>query len=159
MIELNGTIIAVLINFGVLVYLMNLFLYKPVLDMLDKRKATVEGTLSGADAKMSAAKAFYDEGRASIDKANATAKEIIDGASGAAEKIREEAEAALKVDLDDMKKRAKDDIKQYRSEARKQMLNETAALSVMIAEKIIRKNLNARTQRTVIDDFIKELDR
>ena len=42
MIELNGTIIAVILNFIILVWILQHFLYKPISDILRERREYVE---------------------------------------------------------------------------------------------------------------------
>ncbi len=158
MLNINATLIAVVINFVILIYILNYFLYKPVLKILQDRKSYVENTLSEADAKMSAAKASADEGLQVVNKANSLAKQIVDDANSAAGKIRTETVAAAKAEAGEYLKRAKEEIKQKRVEAGNAIRRDVARLSVLVAEKIIRKKMTSGIQRSMIDGFIKELE-
>lgn len=149
--------VAVVINFVILIYILNYFLYKPVLNMLQERRTYVERTLAEADIKMASAKASAEEGLQVINKANAAAKQIVDDARSASGKIREEAREAAKEEADEMKMRAREEIVQFKAAARKQMVDDTAVLSVKIAEKIIKKKMNQKLQRSLIDDFIEKV--
>jgi F-type H+-transporting ATPase subunit b len=157
MLNINGTMVAMVINFIILVYVLQYFMYGPIMKILEERKGYVEKTLSEADAKMNAAKAFIEDGRAAIDKANVTARGIIEQASQATEKMKKESMAAAKQDIEDHKERAKSEIRQLKLEAKKSILNEASRLSVIIAEKIIRKKIDRKTQKAVTDDVIERM--
>lgn len=157
MLEFNATMVAVVLNFLILMWVLNFFLYKPIMKVLEERKASVDNTLAQADAKMSAAKAFFEEGRGSIDKANSSAKELIEQARVAAETMRKEQTDRTLSEITEMKERAKDEIKQYRAEAQKTLINEAARLSVMMAEKLIRTNITPKAEKELVDEFIDEV--
>jgi F-type H+-transporting ATPase subunit b len=159
MLNINGTLIAIVINFIILVYVLKYFLYEPVMKILEERKSHVDRTLSEADAKMKSAEAFMEDGREAINKANVSAKNIIEEASGAAEKIKKESMTKAKKDIEEHKERAKDEIRQLKLEAKKSITNEAARLSVIIAEKMIQKKMDRKTQRTVADSVIERIGR
>lgn len=154
MLELNATFIAVILNFLVLMWVLNYFLYKPVLKLLNDRKSYVENTLAEADAKMSQAKASIEEGLQVVNNANLTAKKIMDEAATASAKLKEEELDRAKKDIEQMKRRAKDEISQMKIEARSAITRDAAKLSVIIAEKILKKRITMKVQRSMIDDFI-----
>jgi F-type H+-transporting ATPase subunit b len=157
MLNINGTLIAMVINFIILVYVLQYFLYKPVMQILEERKVYVDKTLTEAEAKMNAAKAFIEDGKHVIDKANVTAKEIIEQSSHAAEKIKKESMDTAKKDIEEHRERAKNEIKQLKLEAKKSIVDEAARLSLIIAEKIILKKIDAKTQKEVTDEVIERM--
>jgi F-type H+-transporting ATPase subunit b len=157
MLNINGTLVAMVINFIILVYVLKYFLYEPVMKILEERKSYVEKTLTEADAKMNAAKAFIENGREAIDKANVTARDIIEQASRATEKMKKESMISAKKDIEEHKERAKNEIRQLKLEAKRSIVNEAARLSVIIAEKIIRKKIDRKTQKAVTDDVIERM--
>jgi len=157
MLNINGTLIAIVINFIILVYVLKYFLYEPVMKMLEERKSHVEHTLSKADAKIRSAEAFMEDGREAINKANSSAKNIIEEASGAAEKIKKESMTKAKKDIEEHKERAKEEIRQLKLEAKRSMVNEAARLSVIIAEKMIQKKMDKKTQKSVADSVIERM--
>ena len=154
MLTINGTLIAVVINFVILIYVLNYFLYKPVMQVLEQRKSSVQNMLSEADAKMKSAQTFIDSGREAINEANASAKALIDQAAAAAEKMKAEMMVEAKQDVEEHVNRAKDDIRQMKLDAKRSITEEAAKLSVLIAEKIIMKKMDRKTQKTMADNFI-----
>ena len=157
MLNINGTLIAIVINFIILVYILKYFLYGPILKILEERKSYVSQTLLEADAKLKSAEAFMDDGREAIDRANASAKNTIEEASAAAEKIKNEAMTKAKKDIEEHRDRAKEEIRQLMVEAKQSIVNEAAKLSVVIAEKIILKKIDKETQKEMTDDFIERM--
>jgi len=157
MLNINGTLIAIIINFIILVFILNYFLYKPVLKVLNDRKKYIEETLAGAEAKMNASKAFMEEGRETINKANMTAREIIDQATRSSESMKKNIMDQAKKDMEELKGRAKEEIKQYKNEARKSLINDAARLSIVIAEKIIMKKIDKKSTKRMTDDFIESM--
>jgi F-type H+-transporting ATPase subunit b len=154
MLNINATLIAIVINFIILVYILNYFLYKPILKILEDRRIYIGKTLSEADAKMSAAKAFMDEGKESINKANAAAKGIIDQTNSAAAKIKKDSQEKVKKEIEEIRARTKEEVKQYKLEAKKQFERDAAKISVLLAQKIIMKKIDQKTQKLLVSRFI-----
>ena len=103
MLELNGTLIAVIINFAILAWLMNYFLYKPVGNMLAERKKLVEDTINSAEKKLAEADAVKKEYEKQISGAQAQSSEIIQKANIASEKMKGETMNNAKKDADFIK--------------------------------------------------------
>ena len=103
---------------------------------------------------MSQAKASIEEGLQVVNNANLTAKKIMDDAATASAKLKEEELDRAKKDIEQMKRRAKDEIAQMKIEARSAITRDAAKLSVIIAEKILKKRITMKVQRSMIDDFI-----
>lgn len=154
MLTINATLVAIIINFIILVYVLNYFLYKPVLKILEDRKQYVQRQLAEVEAKMTSANAFMEEGRQAIHKANLSAKEIINQAVVATEKTKKESMLRVKQEIEVQKNKAKEEIAQYKISAKRWMFNEAAKLSVVIAEKILAKKIDKTSQKTIVDDFI-----
>jgi F-type H+-transporting ATPase subunit b len=157
MLDFNATFVAVILNFIILMWVLTYFLYNPVMKVLEERKTHVDETLAQADAKMAAARAFFEEGRSSIDKANHTAKELIEQSRVAAETMQKEQSSRTLSEISEMKERAKDEIKLYKAEAQKTLVNEAARLSVIMAEKLIRTKITPGAEKELVDEFINEV--
>ncbi|MBQ8248308.1 MAG: F0F1 ATP synthase subunit B [Clostridia bacterium] len=146
-----------LANLLILFLLMKKFLYKPVTEVLEKRRAEINGDYAAADeAKRSAlaSKAEYEEKlshaekeasemrKSAADEAKRHGERIIAEANARADGIVRAAESQILLD----KKKAESDIKR-----------EIAEVSTLLAEKLIGKEVNADTHRELIDSFIEEI--
>lgn len=141
MIELNLAFFVQLINFGILVLVLNIFLYKPIRKVLADRRQVVDGAREKAAAvdlevqdkmalyevRLRDAKAVAAERRAeSLKQAQAEETSVL-------EKARAEATASLATIRDRVAKEAAD--------ARVLLKQQAELLSVDISEKILGRSL------------------
>lgn len=148
-----------LINFLILVGVLTKFLYKPFLNMLDKRKQTIQDALENAemvnrraDEKMEAYSRrianVEEEGREIIKeakvRADVQAAEIIREANEKADKIIASAEKQIELE----KQKAVEDMKQ-----------QIAALALLAAEKIVERDIEQFGQDKIIDEIIEQTGR
>ncbi len=127
------------VNFGVVLFVLERFLYRPVIKMIDERREKIEQGVKNAEVASFELQKAETKSRELISKAEMEAREtLISGkrmAEEKAEKIKTEAEeknrmileAALK-EGEEMKKRAMEELK-----------GEVSRLGILAAEKILRK--------------------
>src|SRR5271154_5302921 len=111
------TIIAQVINFLILVWLLKRFLYKPILHAIDEREKGIALQLEDAEAKKAEAKkeredlehknAAFDQERAALlkkatDEANDQRQRLLDEASKDADLLRTKRQVALRIEQRDL---------------------------------------------------------
>lgn len=126
------------VNFGIVLFVLHLFLYKPVLKLIDERKQKIEKGVKDAEvAGMRLSKAEADA-RGIVSGAEREAAEaVLSGkraAEEAAEAIRKETEERTAKAISEAKREA-EDIKRRTVE---ESQDEIAKLSILAAEKILR---------------------
>ena len=147
LIDLNGTLPVQIINFLILVALLRAVAYKPIVRMMDERRAKIAESIEKADADAAAAEATLNEYKAQLAAARTKAQEIVDLA-----------EKATKREIEQMKKAAEVQMERERAHAVEQLKAEVVALSLAAAGKIIQKNLEAKDNDAIIGEFIAKLD-
>jgi F-type H+-transporting ATPase subunit b len=121
-VELNWTtFILELVNFVVLIWILNRFLYRPVMNVIARRKAAIQKTLSEADTTRSDAQALQsqyenrlteweeerEKARAQLrDEINAERKRRLEGLRAELDQEREKAAAVEQRRLNDFAKQA-----------------------------------------------------
>ena len=80
MVELNGTLLIQIFNFIILCAILGFFCYKPVLKVLDDRKARIKNDLDSAAQSKAAAEELKVSYEAQLKDAQAKAQEIVDKA-------------------------------------------------------------------------------
>lgn len=147
------TLVAVFILFLVL----RKFLHKPVTDFMQKRQDDIKSDIDEAEALKQEAmnlKADYEE---KIEKAKLEGQEIIENsrvrASELEESMLEEAREEAKL----IKDRAKKDIEREREKAYEGIKESAGEMAILIASKIMKKDINLENQNTLIDEFIDEV--
>lgn len=146
-----------LANLLILFLLMKKFLYKPVTQVLEKRRADIEGDYATAnEAKMSAlaSKTEYEE---KLSHAEFEADEMRKSAEAAAKRHGERIVAEANARADGIVRAAEAQIELDKKKAESEMKREIADVSTKIAEKLIAKEVNADTHRELIDSFIEEI--
>ena len=128
-------IIAVLI----LLVLLKKFAWDKLIDMLDERQRLVEGQLDDAAKNQKEALVLLEDAR---EQSKVEKQAILEEARKQAEQLKVNAQR----DIEDEKKRALEEINR-----------QIADLSVLVASKILEKELDGSTQSEYVDKVIKEV--
>ena len=135
MLNLNWNIIWTFVNIIVLFLLLRIFLFKPVMKILDKRADEIKKTIDDADAakrEASELKAKYSEElKAAGTRADAIIKEATDNAKIQREKILDKA----KKDADNIIKTAEKQTELDKQQAMKEMRSQIADVALKAAHK------------------------
>lgn len=147
-------LVAQLINFGILLVVLRLFLYKPVLRILDERKARIEEGLNRAEQAAVAATQSQDEARRIIDEARGQGRELVANAQDAAARLRTELEERARADADQIVARAREEVQAERDQAIQQLRREFSDLTVAAAERVIGQSLDRTAHQRLIDEVL-----
>ena len=158
LIDLNGTLPVQIINFLILVALLRAVAYKPIVRMMDERKAKIAESIEKADADAAAAEATLNEYKAQLAAARTKAQEIVDLAEKRASEERAASIQATKLEIEQMKKSAQEQMEHERAHAVEQLKGEVVTVALEAAGKIIQKNLTAADNDAIIGEFIAKLD-
>ena len=154
MLNLNWSIIWTFVNIIVLFLLLRIFLFKPVMKILDKRAGEIKKTLDDAETKKNEAaelKAQYaEELRAAGTRADAILKEATDNAKVQREKIIDKA----KKDADNLIKTAEKQIELDRQQTMKEMRSQIADVALRAAQKAME---NDDVSESSISSFLRQV--
>ncbi|MFR4415766.1 MAG: F0F1 ATP synthase subunit B [Butyricicoccus sp.] len=128
------------------------FLYKPVRKMLAARSEEVQSMYATAEKAQSEAEQMRSEYTERLSKAKEEAAEIagpLPAVPQSDEILRESSQQASA-----MVKKAERVIEQERIKAHKELKDEVADLSVMIASKIVERDVKPEDHERFIEDFI-----
>ena len=130
------------------------FLFKPVKKMLAAREEEVKAIYSNAEKAQSEAEQMRSEYTERLSKAKAEAAEIVGSATRRAtvrskEILRESSQQAAA-----MMKKAENTIEQERKKAMNELKDEVASLSVMIASKVVERDVKEADHERFIEEFI-----
>ncbi|MCD6223605.1 MAG: ATP synthase F0 subunit B [Deltaproteobacteria bacterium] len=135
MVELNNMIIAQMIAFIVLLFLLNIVLYKPILSTMGKRRENVESQLSQAEKVTENAQEKKKEHEKILENARANGKklynDLVSEAVSEKDKLLHETEEKLKTEIHKFNA--------YIEEIKKKELKQGEHLSDDIADKIFNK--------------------
>ena len=154
MLNLNWSIIWTFVNIIVLFLLLRIFLFKPVMKILDKRAGEIKKTLDDAETKKNEAaelKAQYaEELKAAGTRADAILKEATDNAKVQREKIIDKA----KKDADNLIKTAEKQIELDRQQTMKEMRSQIEDVALRAAQKAME---NDDVSESSISSFLRQV--
>lgn len=148
-----GYLITQILGITALILILSAFVYKPMLRVLDERKARI-------------AKGLEDARQAEIARQNADAdaKRILDEARAEAANIRREAVVAAEGAAKDVEHKAREDARAIMANAQTEATEErnrilsdlrgqVAAISIAAANRLIGESLDEKRQHQLINDF------
>ena len=129
-------------------------LFKPVKKMLAAREQEVQAMYGAAEQTQSEAESLRQEYTERLSQAKAEAAEIVGSATRRAavrseEILRESSQQAAA-----MMKKAENTIEQERKKAMNELKDEVAGLSVMIASKVVERDVKQADHDRFIEEFI-----
>ncbi len=152
-----GSIIFNLANTLILFLVIKHFLFKPVNDIIEQRKHDVEETYSLADEALENARQSEKKYNDLIGNAREESAKIIKNASETANRRSEEIISEAKSNADMIIRKANSEIEREKANARSAVRDEVSDLAVMVAEKVIDKEINSDDHRRFIDEFIENV--
>jgi len=149
--------IVTLIVFVVLVIVLGKFAFGPISKGLAAREAKIRKDLEDAERAAAAAKAQQAEYAAQLAKAGDEVRAILEKANADAQALATRVKMQAQQDAEDAKERALKEIESSRKAAVAEIHEYAATLSTSIAEKILRRNLNADDQRELVRQSLDNL--
>ena len=158
MIELNGTLIFQFLNFFILVAILAKFAYKPILKTMEDRKNKIASDLYEAQTARDAAEQLKADYQEQIKQAHEEAQAIIDKAVKQANQEAQAQLASVRTQITREKEIAQAEIVNEREAALREMRNEVVSLSMAVAEKLLKKNIDADINSKLVADCIDKFD-
>jgi F-type H+-transporting ATPase subunit b len=154
---IDGTwFLSQLVNFAFLLFILQRFLYKPMLNMLHKRQDRIRESMDYAErVKQEAARAQTDY-EETIEESRREGQAIIAQAAQQAERAREDILARAQEEANKVKGKALEDVEYERKRVMAELRDQVAELAILAASRVLGKTLDEQAHRQVIDDFLTE---
>ena len=149
-------LIAQLINFFVLLIVLRIFLYRPILDMLDRRSQRIREGLQAAEQSKERAAETEQEVARQLDEARQQGQALVGQAQEASNRLQEEARNQARREAEQLLERARNEIQLERDQAIAELRKEFADLTVRAAEKVISQSLDRQAHQRLIDEVLAE---
>lgn len=148
-----GFLIAQIINFGVIFFLLRKFVWGKLLDTIDQRRADIEKGLE--DARIAA------EARANAEKeaenikaaARAEAQKIVADARGRGEEAGKDVLAKANTDAEAIRGEARVKAEEERSQLLSDMRGQVISLAMAAANRLIGESIDEKKQQQIVTDF------
>ena len=152
-------ILAQIINFAVVFFVLYKFALKPLKKLMDERSATISGGLDNAKKQEELLKAQQEQYDQTLAQARAEAQTIMKEVKKDAEEKRAQIMEAAQKDsaaiFENGKKQLSDEKSKMLDEAKKELVT----LIVNATEKVIGENMNEKIEAKLVEDSIKEVQK
>ncbi len=146
--------ISALINLLLLTLGIKKFLFKPVMEVLEKRKSQIDEQYTSAEEAEKSALQMKQEYVECLENAKDEASEIVKSATLRATQRSEELLNTTRAEVATLKTKAQEDIESEKRKAASELKGDIAHIAIDIAKKVVEKEIDESTHKKMIDDFI-----
>ncbi len=150
-------IVIALCNLLILTLIVKKFLYKPVMKVLDSRRAAIDADYAQAKAAREQAEEDRLNYAAAMEAAKQTSDQIIADAARTAEHRGNEIISEAREKANDIRRQAEADALLEKKKAEDDMKREIADVSAQLTGKLLEREINAEDHRSLIDSFLQEI--
>jgi len=152
-----GLLFWMLVSFGIVFFVLAKYGFPIIVKMVDERKAFIDKSLEAAKAANERLAGIQQESERLLKQTRDEEMRILKDAQDARSKIIGQAKEQAAVEAGKLIEEAKTAIQKEKDMAIRDIQNRIADLSINIAEKVLRKNLdNPPAQRELVEKLIDE---
>jgi F-type H+-transporting ATPase subunit b len=153
-----GLFIWTIVTFLVLLALLAKFAWRPLLQALETRQNGIRKALDDAQLAKQELERLNAESAHIIGRARVDADAIITQSRADGDRLREEIRQKARTEANNIVKSAERQIQLETTRALEQIRHEAVELSVMIASKIIQRNLSKEDNERLIDEALRQVE-
>ena len=147
----------VLVTFVVVLIVLYKLAWKNVLAGLKSREKRIHDDIAGAEALRLKAEGTLKEYDNQLAAAQNKVQEMLNQATVAAHRIAEQMRVGAQAEAEQIRERALKEIDEAKKQAVNEIYREAAELATSVAEKILRRNLNADDQRDLVKSSLEQM--
>ena len=153
-----GTIFWTTITFLALVVLLGRFAWKPLLGALEQRERSIQSTIDQARTDREQAEALLRQQRELLEQARRERAEALSAGQRDAEKLKAEILAEARGQREQLLKQTEAQIQAGIRQARGELRELAADLAIQAAGKLLERNLDAPTQKRLVEEYLRDLE-
>jgi F-type H+-transporting ATPase subunit b len=150
---------ATIVVFVLFALVLGKFAWKPLLAIVDDREKTIREQVDSAERAAADARDLLAKHQELVRSAGRERDEILARAAKEAETLHGELVGKARVDAEAVVARAREQMQREKDLAVAELRSQIADLAVEAAARIVRSSLDERTQRQLVDDFVRSLPR
>jgi len=148
-----GYLLVQIFNFLIMFVVLKEWVYKPILNMLEKRRETIAQSLEDARVAAEARSNAEDEAKKILAEAQAKANDIVREATERAETVGREIKAAAEADAAKLRAAATEEARAERDRVLADLRGQIASLAVAASQKLIGEALTEERQHALLNEF------
>lgn len=151
-----GTSIVLLVSFIVLLVALSYFVWKPVKKVMDDREQHIHAEINDAEQRKEESDRIKAENDELLKKTQSEISEMMDNAKEQAKKEQEAIIHDANTRANQLITDAKADVENEKEKAVRDINDQVAELSVLIAQKMISKEISQEEQEELVTKYIQE---
>lgn len=155
--NINATLFAQMIVFGVLIWITMKFIWPPLMHAMDERAKRIGEGLDAADRSRAELEKAQEQVNAALREARTKANEIIEQAHTRANQIVDAAKSEAIAEGQRQKALAVADIEVEANRAREDLRKQISTLAVTGASRLIKREIDANAHKALLDELAAEL--
>ena len=153
-----GLFIWTIVTFLVLLALLAKFAWRPLLQALESRQERIRKSLEDAERARQELERLQQESAKIMQQARIEAESIVTQTRADAERLREELKQKAKDEADNVLRNAQQQIQLQTRQAIQQIRHEVADIAVLLASKLLERNIAKEDNKRLIDDTLKQIE-
>lgn len=153
-----GLFIWTILTFLVLLAVLAKFAWRPLLQALESRQEAIKKSLDDADRAKQELARLQQESVKMMDQARVEASSILAKTVSDAEHLRADLKARAKEESDTIVRNAEQQIQLQTRQALQQIRHEVADIAVVIASKLLERNLDKEDNDRLINETLKQIE-
>jgi len=146
-----------IVAFLILYALLNKYAFGPLFGIMEQRRRMLSEQITSTEQNRREAEQLLAEQKQALQDVRKEAQEILEQARKTSGKQGDEIIEHAKAEATRLKDEALKDIENEKNKAIAALRSQVSAMSVMIASKIIEKQIDEKSQEQLIDQYLKEV--
>jgi F-type H+-transporting ATPase subunit b len=142
------------VNFLILLFVLQRFLYRPIIRILDERSTRIRDSLAQAEAIRAETARLEEESRSILEEGRREGQQILAQANRNAEQIMAEARRQAQAEGERLIERARTELARERDQAFQELRHQVADLAVAAAGRVVRRSLDDPAHRELVREFL-----
>jgi len=155
--SINATLLAQMIVFAIFVWFTMKFVWPPIMTAMRERQKRISEGLAAAERGVRELNEATSKAEAMVGKAREQSQEILSNAQRQASDTLDRARDEARVEGDRIVTAAREEIDQAVLSAKSELRREVGALAVAGAERILKREIDAKAHNDIIDDLVAEI--
>jgi F-type H+-transporting ATPase subunit b len=156
-VNINLTLLGQMITFALLVWVTMKYVWPPIMQAMQERQKKIAEGLAAAERGKHEQELAEKRAQEQLRDAKQQAQDLISQAQKRANEIVEEAKEAARAEGDRIKDAAQAELEQELNRAKEELRAKVSVIALAGAERILKKEIDAKAHQQVLDDLATQL--
>lgn len=148
-----------IVNFLILVWFLNKFLFGPVIDIMEKRESTIRNNLAKAENDKEEAVKLVEEHKSELLKLKKEQKKIVSEALVEGDELKRKMLEETKKEIENIRKENILELEREKEKVFSEIKKDVGNIVIKTTEKILRKEVDSNVNNEYIEDLLAEIER